>query len=618
MKLQCCNSTKSKLSAPLKQKQKQRFNKFGGNHKNVWRRPVKDYGLSNKKKERRLLSELFILACEQLSDDLGLPRSTVRKKMTDGLAKQAIPATWKKFFEQEEHCYAFNQLLSYSDIASDRYGEYLVFPRLCNDIERLLSLAVEEINNILTLDWSVANRIYIGPGAAITNLSTTSDPLEKFDQQCWSYPNRSYNPEEFFDSETAQYIAHKHSGVSADKILQVPKNCDVNRTIGVGTVVGIASQHVCGNYIRRCMQRHGIDLTLLAEEHREYAWLGSLENRYQTIDFSMASDSLSLGLVSRLLGGKHSSYRARTLLKKLLNCRATHFKIGDLTHSYYKISAMGNASTFELESLIFTAIGRALTKIHYLDYYKLYDLSRFRPRAATSFGDDLILDLLPFDGVDQWICAQLAQLGLQVNKEKSFFTGNFRESCGGDYLDGRNVRGLYLHHTVIRIPDVIRTFNFFHVCHEVPLKDLLAIPAFKRAYDYYQLKFLHSGEMGSINPFKPVLYDNTLMMDDLDGRRSLGYIIRILSGTADKECVKTDDVFMFLESGQYNPDFTPRFRPRVPGDYDCVSVNMADSNSSLLDLVLPQPLVRIKEPTSGTKYKRAVFSANGKDARILG
>jgi hypothetical protein len=386
----------------------------------------------------------------------------------------------------------------------------------------------------------------------------------------------------------------------------------------VGTVVGIASQHVCGNYIRRCMQRHDIDLTTLADEHREYAWLGSVKDRYQTIDFSMASDSLSLGLVSRLLGGKHSTYRARTLLKKLLNCRATHFKIDDFTYSYNKISAMGNASTFELESLIFTAIGRALTKIHYLDNFKLYNLNKFRPRAATSFGDDLILDLLPLKGVDRWICAQLAHLGLQVNKEKSFFTGSFRESCGGDYLDGRNIRGLYLHHTVIYLPDVIRTFNFFHVCHGVSLRDLLAIPAFEMAYDYYQLKFLHSGEIGSVNPFKPILCDNTLMMNDLNDRRSLGYVIRMLSGTADKECVKIDDIFMFLESGQYSPDFTPRFRPRVLGDYDSIPVNMADSYSSLLDIVLPQPLVRIKEPTFGTKYKRAVFSANGKDARILG
>lgn len=314
-KLQCCNSGRPKATATSDssstKKKVNPFNRFGFNQKNVWRRPVLDKGLPKK------INLAFIDECIRLSDELGLPSDTIKKKMTNGVAKDASPLTWEKFFQQEDHCYAINQMLSHSEIACDSSGEYLVFPRLSDEIERLLDLAVEEINKIVTLDWEVANRIYLGPGNATTCRSVTSDPLDKFDQQCWAYPNRGYKPEEFFCEDVAGYIKRKSCGVAPDKILEVPKNRTVNRTIGVGTVVGIASQHICGQYIRRCMQRHGIDLRVLADEHKEIAWLGSVKDRYQTIDFSMASDSLSVGLISRLFGGKHSSYRVRTLYKKV-------------------------------------------------------------------------------------------------------------------------------------------------------------------------------------------------------------------------------------------------------------------------------------------------------------
>jgi hypothetical protein len=575
----------------------------------VWRRPVKDKGLPPQ------LNKAFIEECESLSDLLGLPSDTIRKKMTDGIATSAIDLTWEKFFQQEEHCYAFNQLLSHSEIACDSNGEYLIFPRLEKELERLLDLAVDEINQIITLDWENANRIYIGPGSATTCRGRTQDPLEKFDQQCWAYPNQGYDPEEFFCSDVADYIKRKSCGVNPDIILQVPKNSSVNRTIGVGTVVGIASQHVCGQYIRRCMQRHGIDLRVLADDHREIAWLGSIKDRYQTIDFSMASDSLSIGLVSRLLGGKRSSYRVRTLYKKLLNCRATHFEVNGITYEYYKHSAMGNASTFELETLLFMALGRAITKMHYLKYYKLYVIHNHKPRSATSNGDDLILDLLMLEGTKEWCIALLAHVGLQVNGEKSFFTGDFRESCGGDFKEGKNIRGLYLHNSVIRIPDVIRTFNFFHVCHNISLSELLSRSVFAEVYDYYQLKALHSGEPGSVNPFKPILFDNTLMMDDLNGRKSFGYIVRKLKQPSDKECIKLDDIFMFLDSGPCGPGFAPRFRPGVHVENNS-RTSFAYSTYSTLDIDTYMPLVRIKEFTSGHMYKRAVLSSDGREARI--
>jgi len=56
------------------------------------------------------------------------------------------------------------------------------------------------------------------------------------------------------------------------------------------------------------------------------------------------------------------------------------------------------------------------------------------------YGDDLIY---PIEALED-VRAGLEFFGFTVNKEKSFSTGNFRESCGKDYFFGRNVRPFYL------------------------------------------------------------------------------------------------------------------------------------------------------------------------------
>jgi hypothetical protein len=93
---------------------------------------------------------------------------------------------------------------------------------------------------------------------------------------------------------------------------------------------------------------------------------------------------------------------------------------------------MGNGYTFELESSIFAAI-----------VAECMHLKGYVPKLGSNlfvFGDDIIC---PTD------CAELAiktlsWLGFQTNNEKSFTSGPFRESCGGDFFSGHPVRGFYL------------------------------------------------------------------------------------------------------------------------------------------------------------------------------
>ena len=58
-------------------------------------------------------------------------------------------------------------------------------------------------------------------------------------------------------------------------------------------------------------------------------------------------------------------------------------------------------------------------------------ISSFRGKVRV-YGDDIIV---PVDMMEP-VAAGLEAFGLRVNSSKSFGTGRFRESCGGDYYEG--------------------------------------------------------------------------------------------------------------------------------------------------------------------------------------
>jgi hypothetical protein len=88
---------------------------------------------------------------------------------------------------------------------------------------------------------------------------------------------------------------------------------------------------------------------------------------------------------------------------------------------------MGSALCFPVETIIFAAICEMVTR-------------GFRTSGRYSvFGDDMIV---PQECVSS-IFSVLEDLGFHVNKSKSFYGQEwFRESCGGEYVDGLDVTPL--------------------------------------------------------------------------------------------------------------------------------------------------------------------------------
>ena len=181
----------------------------------------------------------------------------------------------------------------------------------------------------------------------------------------------------------------------------VRKNNEKDRPICMENLCDMLVQRRIGNGIRDVLLGHfGIDLDHLAEKHRDLI----RDFTKATIDLKNASDSISLQLVRFMLPTKVYNY--------VSSCRSyMTYGLDGHYHVPKKVSSMGNGFTFELMTLLLLCLGRQ------------YD------NNFSVFGDDIIVDT----DVAPRVISDLEAVGFVVNKEKSFLSGDFRESCGGNF-----------------------------------------------------------------------------------------------------------------------------------------------------------------------------------------
>lgn len=216
-----------------------------------------------------------------------------------------------------------------------------------------------------------------------------------------------------------------HSSLSC-----VPKNREISRTICTEPLLNMMYQQGVGAALNAVLKRQfGIDLATQQDKNKRLARIGSIDGRFATVDLSSASDSISLTLCERIL--------PKEFLTLLKWCRTDRTKLpnGDLVE-LHMISSMGNGFTFPLQTLIFATLVRCV--------YRMLGIPVLYPRGSSAGnfcvnGDDIIVvaEAVPM------LYGALEYFGFQVNNEKSYVTGYFRESCGGDFLYGDYVRGVY-------------------------------------------------------------------------------------------------------------------------------------------------------------------------------
>lgn len=223
--------------------------------------------------------------------------------------------------------------------------------------------------------------------------------------------------------------------VDGSRITTVPKSALTDRTIAIEPVLNVYLQlGVDAIFKRRLKSRWGYDLTK-QDVNQDLAFEGSKNGTYATIDLKAASDTISLKVCEMLLPA--------AWFDLLLTLRSPKGALLGRVASFSKISSMGNGFTFALESLIFGALTRAAMR-----------------RTGTTgnsavYGDDIIV---PTPAV-RALGTLLNLFGFELNADKSFASGPFRESCGADWFLGYNVRPLFLKKPIRTVMDLFYVHN---------------------------------------------------------------------------------------------------------------------------------------------------------------
>lgn len=360
-----------------------------------------------------------VTALRSKSDDIDL-----------GIDRERV--AWEKYCESELACRVVNRNL---DIPL-----WKPFP----EYEQILLFARRKIAEILG-DCPTLGELgcKFGPGANVSCRSKTtarhklSAPLGASLETRRSIPFlREAFPVLFRDGlfELSEQVVLEDASLEF-----VPKNAKTDRTIEIQPLLNTFVQLGIGSFMKRRLVNAGINLYDQGINQNR-ARVASLTTGTATLDFSSASDRIARNLIRDLLPFEWFS------LLEDWRCGTVRYK--NLRFETEKFSAMGNGYTFELESVIFYALTWAT--------FRAFDIP-FRDSDITIFGDDLICPAAGLIPLGQTFEA----VGFKLNSSKSFADGPFRESCGGDFLHGVNVRPCYIKSRLTQAA-LVTLHNFFY------------------------------------------------------------------------------------------------------------------------------------------------------------
>lgn len=219
-----------------------------------------------------------------------------------------------------------------------------------------------------------------------------------------------------------------------NRVVTVPKNAKTDRTIAIEPGLNLFLQKGIGQLLRNSLETAGNSLKY-QKRNQQLAKIGSITNRLATIDFSMASDTISLNVVKELFP------KEWYLIMKSLRSEFGQLEDGSIV-TYEKFSSMGNGFTFELESMIFYALAYACVDPCDRNHVSVY-------------GDDVIL---PHSGVSKFLRV-CETLGFTINKEKSYSSTYYRESCGSHFWNGFDITPYYLKESLTNEEALLKCAN---------------------------------------------------------------------------------------------------------------------------------------------------------------
>lgn len=200
------------------------------------------------------------------------------------------------------------------------------------------------------------------------------------------------------------------------KLSCVPKSYKAFRGIMPNTEVGNFLTSGLSKYLESKLYMCGISLAKSAEKHKKFAKEFSKTRTHVTADLSAASDSFTSSLVNALL--------PRDWYNAIKTGRIDQYTWKGKQFYMQSFMTMGIGFTFPLQTLLFYGLLKAIA-----------ELTNVRGDISV-YGDDLIYPV----ALHKYVVGIFDDLGFQLNKEKTYATGNFRESCGSDFYRGVDVR----------------------------------------------------------------------------------------------------------------------------------------------------------------------------------
>lgn len=211
------------------------------------------------------------------------------------------------------------------------------------------------------------------------------------------------------------------------KATAVPKSWKAARIIAPDTVLGGLLSRGLGLMVRvRLERKTHINLAKQQARHRRWARRASKNGQKATIDMKKASDSFVW---------RHIELLTPSSWHHALQCVRTNLcdvpGIGVISPKSYML--MGSGHTFPLQTLLFYGLAEAVRS-----------LLNCKGNVSV-YGDDIIVPTR----MAHHLIVILNELGFSINSEKSFYDAVdpdrpsqtfFRESCGGDFKGGVDVR----------------------------------------------------------------------------------------------------------------------------------------------------------------------------------
>lgn len=415
-------------------------------------------------------SPLSYLDCESYAADAQVHALVKKCKDLRNNASALRDKAFEKWLLAEKQCFATNRrFYHYLDTGFFPGENQCFFHTFVEDVRRIMAEALGPCPHNL--------RGAFGPGRTVLIKRAVSIE-EKFSQSpemtaaAWVHV-RSEMPGLWSHAVAGELFSPDHPVVDLPIVKgnvwgSVPKNSQTDRSIGFEPSFNLFIQKGIGSLLKARLCRVGLldqrsrsavyknghlyrgrAARLAQDHHRQLAKAASVDGSLATIDLSSASDTVASAVVESLLPASWFSL--------LSSVRSPCTDVNGRFYWLEKFSSMGNAFTFELETLIFYSLCKAVAK-H-------CDVSLDTDKNFGVFGDDIIVPVK----MARPLLAVLKFFGFTPNAEKTFTEGPFRESCGGDFYAGCDVRPIFYERAPRNPPEVFALCNkLWKVRHRFP------------------------------------------------------------------------------------------------------------------------------------------------------